>query len=93
MLGGDRIFLYFGASWCGPCKQMKATTLADPGVKNQLSKFIVWTVDIDQDRALSQRFHVSGVPCYMVIDGLETVEKQATGYRDSAAFLGWLNSK
>src|SRR4051812_7857607 len=43
------VFVYFGATWCPPCKTMKANTLNDARVKDKLTNYIVLIVDCDQD--------------------------------------------
>jgi thiol:disulfide interchange protein len=63
-----QVFLYFGATWCGPCKHMKETTLKDANVKNALTAYVVWMVDTDNDRATATKYGVSGIPAYMVVD-------------------------
>lgn len=64
---GETVLLDFRADWCGPCRQM------DP-VVGQISSegYPVRTVNVDQDRALAERFKVEGIPCFvMLVDGKE----------------------
>ncbi len=60
-------FLYFGADWCVPCRQMKEL-FKDKDVKKELDKldFIVYNVDVDTDEAL--RWKVRAVPTMIFID-------------------------
>lgn len=89
-ISGDPVFLYFGASWCGPCGQMKTTTLQDPAVLEELKKYIVWSVDVDQDQQLARQYHVTGIPAYFTVDGNEQIQKQASGFKPVPDFLAWL---
>lgn len=60
-------FLYFGADWCGPCRQMKEL-FKDKDVKKALDKldFIIYNVDVDKDEA--RRWKVKVVPTMIFID-------------------------
>ena len=61
--------LYFGASWCGPCRRMKANTL-EPLKDNQKSKQYQWLkYDIDQSPEVATRFGIVSVPSIVVLDG------------------------
>lgn len=87
------IFLYFGAEWCGPCKTMKATTLADEEVKTKLQDYIVLFVDVDKEKALTKKFKVNGIPSYMVIASDETILARTSGGKNKQEFLDWLKPK
>ena len=53
---GDPV--YFGATWCGPCRVFKP-------VVDKVAKdlgIVVLAIDIDQSRALAEQFGVEGVP-------------------------------
>ncbi|MBI2825785.1 MAG: trypsin-like peptidase domain-containing protein [Planctomycetia bacterium] len=64
---GQTEMLDFSAVWCGPCRQMQPTVDALIAQGHPIRK-----VDIDQDKALTQRFRVTGVPCFvMLVDGRE----------------------
>lgn len=63
----DTVLLDFRADWCGPCRQMEP-------VVQQLGAagYPVRMVNIDQDRALAAKFHVSSIPCFvLMVDGHE----------------------
>ncbi|MFM8577386.1 MAG: thioredoxin family protein [Planctomycetaceae bacterium] len=59
---GDVILLDFGASWCGPCRQMQP-------VIGDLSRsgWLVRHVDVDVEPDLVRRFGITGVPCYVLL--------------------------
>ena len=63
----DTVLLDFRADWCGPCRAMEP-------VVHQLGAagYPVRMVNIDQDRALAAKFHVSSIPCFvLIVDGHE----------------------
>lgn len=88
-----QMFLYFGASWCRPCREMKSRTLVDPQVKNKLTEYVVYFVDADQDKSTTNKYGVRSLPTYMVVTADERVVKQASGYQNPKAFLDWLTSR
>lgn len=83
------VFLYFGAKWCGPCQQMKRTTLSNTVVKTTLTEYSVIIVDIDEQKALSNQYNITAVPTYMVIVKTKTIKTMA-GSTSPDAFLKWL---
>jgi len=87
------ILLYFGADWCGPCKQMRKT-LADEQVQKIIeNRFIFYHVDTDKERELTKRYKISGIPAYLQITARETIIKKGTGYKTIENFLNWLEEE
>ena len=71
------IMLYFGAEWCGPCKQLKKR-LADKETKNIMSDLVVAHLDVDEElnSKLVKRYKISSLPTQILIklDGSKVVE-------------------
>ena len=61
------VLVDFGATWCGPCKQLApiVSKIADEGV----GKYKVVNVDIDDSPATAQKFGIRSVPTVMVFKG------------------------
>ncbi len=60
--------LFFNASWCGPCRQMK------PIVSNMRRQgYRMRDIDIDRNRALAAQYNVRAVPTFVFVEnGSET---------------------
>ncbi len=65
---GKVIVLYFGASWCGPCKQLKKR-LDEPETHKLMPKLMVGHLDVDDDTnaKLVKRYKVSSLPTQIFI--------------------------
>ena len=72
---GKPVILYWGAVWCPPCNQMKATLFKDPGFIAETESFVPVYLDGDTDGAQrwGERFGISGYPTVIVLqpDGTE----------------------
>ena len=69
------VFLYWGADWCPPCNQMKATLFKTQAFVERTQHFVPVYVDGDTPAAqqLGSRFSVSGYPTMVLFrpDGTE----------------------
>jgi thiol-disulfide isomerase/thioredoxin len=64
------VLLYWGATWCPPCNQLKATLFNRQDFAAQARSFVAVHVDGDRPGAqkLSRRFNVSGYPTMVVFN-------------------------
>ena len=53
--------LYFGATWCPPCKRMKQL-FKDPEVKKELDRLDFRMYDIDIDGEMKRKYNITKVP-------------------------------
>lgn len=72
---GKPVFLYWGAVWCPPCNQVKATLFNRPDFVERSHAFVPVYVDGDKPGAqkVASRFKVSGYPTMILFrpDGSE----------------------
>ncbi len=64
------LFLYWGAEWCPPCQEIKATVFKDPRFIAQTQLVIPVYLDGDTDRAQvwGERFVVKGYPTMILFN-------------------------
>ncbi len=66
---GKPVLVDFYADWCESCKQIEATTLKDPGVRQALENMVMIKVDVTQNnsetRALLKDFDVVAPPTFI----------------------------
>jgi thioredoxin len=56
----------FWATWCPPCKQLKPTIEALE--KEYAGKIEITSIDVDQDKSLSEKFKVEAIPTLVFLD-------------------------
>lgn len=82
--------VYFTASWCPPCKKMKATTWMDESVVSWLGEHAVVTaVDVDEEPEIAQEYAISAMPTMVAVRAGEEVGR-TVGYKGPAELSTWL---
>lgn len=88
-LAKKHAILFFTASWCPSCVQMKSQTL--PYVS--LPGHDLRVIDADANPQLMQSYGVQSLPSYIVLDGTGRPYKHGVGFRDVRQFVDFLNPK
>lgn len=87
---GKPIFLDISASWCGPCKRLKANTFPDEEVgKFYNANFINVAVDGEKGEGikLAYQYQIKGYPSLIYIDSDGQLIAQTAGYRSPKQFI------
>ena len=82
------VFLYWGAKWCPPCNQVKATLFNRADFIERSKGFVPVYVDGDSPGAqkLGARFRVSGYPTMLLFNAQGTELTRLPGEVDPAAY-------
>lgn len=66
--------LFFNASWCGPCRQMKpiVTQLRRQGYRLR-------DIDVDKNRSLAQKHGIHGIPTFVFVKNGSEVHRFSGG--------------
>jgi thioredoxin len=63
--GSKPAIIDFYANWCPPCRQL--SPLVEEIAKEYAGKIVVYKIDTDKERALSQQLGISGLPTLLFI--------------------------
>jgi thioredoxin-like negative regulator of GroEL len=88
------VLMYWGASWCPPCNQLKATLFNRQEFANLARQFVAVHVDGDRPGAqrVSSRFKVSGYPTVVLFAPDRQEITRLPGEVDAAQLLAVLGS-
>jgi thioredoxin-like negative regulator of GroEL len=82
------VFLYWGAVWCPPCQELKATIFQRRDFQDRLKLFVPVYLDGDGAgaQAWGERFHISGYPTVLVLRGDRVELERVSGGMDLARY-------
>jgi len=86
---GKPLLVYFTASWCPPCKEMKRTTLSDEKIVAAMSGVVPIKVDVDSHPVIVQEFMIDSIPT-MVLVPAGRRESRKIGYLSVEEIAAWL---
>ena len=76
------------ATWCGPCRMVSPAL--EQLATERAGQLKLVKVDVDANRAVSQRFEVQAVPTLLVVDHGQVLSRQS-GAAPVAALRNWLD--
>ena len=85
-----RLFLYFTATWCGPCQSLKHTLWADANVERAMQNFVPVKIDVDEHPEIAQSYASDGIPHFVVTSPEGKKMHEETGTMEVGEFLRWL---
>lgn len=86
--------MIFTASWCPPCKQMKASVYHSPEVES-VSDRVNWVfvdIDLPENRPLVAKYGVASVPTYFLQDSAGKILRSQSGGSAAPAFRDFIAS-
>ena len=88
------VFLYWGAKWCPPCHELKATVFSRPDFIEKLKLFIPVYLDGDDPGAQKwgDRFGVTGYPTVLVLRADQSELARISGGMDLAQYAEVLDT-
>ena len=86
------LLVYFTASWCVPCQQMKGETFADKRVEEKLSQAVIPVkIDVDEHPELAMQFGVNGIPQMDLVPLGPAERSTRVGFTSADELLRWLS--
>ncbi len=88
------VFLYWGAQWCPPCHELKATVFSRPDFIEKLKLFVPVYLDGDNPGAQrwGDRFGVSGYPTVLVLRADQSELARISGGMDLSQYAEVLDT-
>lgn len=82
------VLVDFGATWCGPCRQL-GPVIAHASLKYE-GRIKFGKIDIDQSPRLAREYDVDGIPVLVLFHKGEEIDR-SVGYRSLSALSAWLD--
>jgi len=84
------ILLVFGAVWCGPCRALKARTLAATEFQEGAAPLHLVQIDVDRNREIVKEYGVRRIPDLKLLSAAGRIVAQRQGFVAVGALMKWL---
>lgn len=85
----EKALVDFNADWCGPCQALAPTV---EEVSNELENVDFFSVNIDENEELAEKFSVVSIPCLVVFENGKEVSREI-GVLSKKKLLKFLGEK
>ena len=82
--------LYFGATWCDPCKRMKSVTFEVLKETEEAKEYQWLKYDIDESPEIATRYGVMSVPAIVVLDKNQNPVGASAGFMTADQLLAFV---
>lgn len=89
--GEKPILVYFTASWCPPCKIMKAEVLPSRRVVDAAQGYVPVMIDVDEDPVTAGQFQITSIPTTIVLGPDGSVRERLEGLLSAEELEGVLD--
>lgn len=89
---GRPIFIDVYADWCGYCKTLKKEIYPKKEVKQEMSKFVLLSLDGDRFPNLKKKYGVTGYPTLLFLDKNGSLTEKIAGMPDHKMVIRTLRS-